>query len=315
MDRRRGGSPGWRTFALALALSVGCAPVDGHGEAESAIHGEVTIPLRTIEFAGHRYVAEADVGVGKPVRLMIHGNARVFLMVTHEVGERLTGRPVPKLEEYGYSAKGKGSIDVPWLRIGNRRLTDLRAVPVFDYVPDGKSPVQGMVGIPFLKSQRAAVDFSRDVLILGVDVDSVPSAPLLARGYRHVPMTEDANGRIVVQMYFPALGRVLPITPSTVAEALTLHRPTFAGRLAMTRDSTESDRSPSRTSPALFHADRVAFEIAGSAFNARASLEDFAEYANVPETRLGSLGMLGYDWMKSHGAILDYANRILYFRP
>jgi len=30
---------------------------------------------------------------------------------------------------------------------------------------------------------------------------------------------------------------------------------------------------------------------------------------------LESFGMLGYDWMKEHEAILDYANRFLYFKP
>ena len=305
--------PGW--FALALALSGGCSPAAEREGAGSAIHGEATIPLATIVFAGNRYVAEADLGIGKPVRLMIHGNARMFLMVTHEVGERLTGGPVPKVEEYGYSAKGKGLIRVPWLRVGNRRIRDLRDVPVFDYVPDGKSPVQGMLGVPFLESERVAVDFSRDVMILGVDAAGEPNARLLARGYRYAPMTADANGKLAVQAFFPALGRVLPITPSTVSSALTLHRPSFAGRVAMTRDSTESDQSPSRTQPALFHADHVAFEIASVPLDSPAELEDFAEYANVPERELGSLGILGYDWMKAHAAILDYANRVLYFRP
>ena len=43
--------------------------------------------------------------------------------------------------------------------------------------------------------------------------------------------------------------------------------------------------------------------------------EDLAEYAKVPEGELESDGMLGFDWMKRHRAILDYANRTLYFLP
>jgi len=301
--------------ALLLASLGACAPAVERERDDGSLRGDVTVPLRTIAFAGNRYVADADLGLGKPVPLMIHGNARVFLMVTHEVGERLTGGPVPKVEEYGYSAKGKGLVRVPLLRFGDRRISNLDDVPVFDYVADGASPAQGMVGVPFLTAERAAVDFSRDVLILGVDVSAAPSERLLGQGYRQVPMTVDANGRVVIEAIFPALGRAIPITPSTVSSALTLHRPPFAGKLGMTRDSTEADRSPNRTSPALFHADRVAFEIAGSAFDSPASLEDFAEYADVPESELSSFGMLGYDWMKEHGAILDYANRVLYFKP
>src|SRR5689334_6070393 len=152
----------WCAIALALATLGGCAsPTD--------VRGRETVQLRTIVFSGHRYVADADLGLHEPVPLMIHGNARMFLMVTHEIGERLTGGPVPKVADYGYSAKGKGLIRVPLLRFGDRRITDLRNVPVFDYVPDGKSPAQGMVGVPFLLGERAAVDFSRDRLILGVE--------------------------------------------------------------------------------------------------------------------------------------------------
>jgi hypothetical protein len=46
-----------------------------------------------------------------------------------------------------------------------------------------------------------------------------------------------------------------------------------------------------------------------------ASFEDLAEYADVPEPELESFGMLGYDWMKQHEAVLDYTNRVLYFKP
>ena len=83
----------------------------------------------------------------------------------------------------------------------------------------------------------------------------------------------------------------------------------------MTRDTTGTDASPSGTRPEVYDSADVAFEIAGTKFNSHASLEDFAEYANVPEPELDSLGLLGYDWMKQHAAIIDYGNRILYFKP
>ncbi len=286
-----------------------------HSRADSHIRGAETVALTTVVFSGNRYVAEADLGVGKPVPLMVHGNARMFLMVTHEIGEQLNGGPVAKVEDYGYSAKGKGMIRVPLLRLGSRRITDLPDVPVFDYVAEGGSPVQGMVGVPFLTAERAAIDFSRDVMILGVDASALPNKGLLDQGYRYVAMTVDANRKVIIKAFFPVLGRTLSITPSTVSSALTLHRPSFAGRLPMTRDTTESDHSPSGTHPELYHSDRVAFEIAGTEFSSPASLEDFAEYADIPEPELSSLGLLGFDWMKEHQAIIDYANYFLYFKP
>ena len=295
-------------FALILASLAGCAST-------TALRGRERVPLRTILFSGHRYVAEADLGLGEPVPIMIHGNARMFLMVTHPIGERLTGGPVPKVEDYGYSAKGKGTIRVPLLRFGHRRTTDLPDVPVFDYVAEGASPAQGMVGVPFLIAERAAVDFSTDRLILGVERSGSPNRALLEEGYRSIAMTADRNGKMIVPAYFPSLGRTISITPSTVANALTLHRAPFAGRLPMTRDTTDTDHSPSGTSPEIYLAERVSFELGGVKFTTPASLEDFAEYAKVPEAEIGSLGFLGFDWMKEHEAVLDYANHRLYFRP
>jgi hypothetical protein len=81
------------------------------------------------------------------------------------------------------------------------------------------------------------------------------------------------------------------------------------------RRSEAPDLSPSGTSPEEYVADSVAFEVAGVRFESPASFEDLAEYANVPEGELESYGMLGFDWMAAHRAILDYANRILYFKP
>ena len=34
----------------------------------------------------------------------------------------------------------------------------------------------------------------------------------------------------------------------------------------------------------------------------------------MAESDLASDGMLGFDWMRARGAMLDYANRFLYFR-
>ena len=113
---------------------------------------------------------------------------------------------------------------------------------------------------------------------------------------------------------FPALDRVLPITPSTVSTALTLHEPLFHGKVVMSR-APAPDRSPNGTTPDEFVSERVDFEVAGVPMRSHATFENFAEYGKVAEGDLESYGMLGFDWMKQHQAILDYANRVLYFMP
>lgn len=61
------------------------------------------------------------------------------------------------------------------------------------------------------------------------------------------------------------------------------------------------DRSPNGTTPERFRSDAVAFEIAEARMSETASLDAY--------------GMLGFDWMKAHRAVIDYANLRLYFKP
>ena len=287
--------------------------MDARRRSSPGIDAEFVIPLSTVSFSGHRYVAAADLGLARLVPLMIHGNARVYLSLVHAVAEQIVGGPVPKVEDYGYSARGKGLIDVPRLRLGGALFDGVRDVPVFDFTEADDAPAQGMLGTRFLTSARAAVDFTTDSLLLGVAVTDRGSDANSARGYQSVPMRVAADGRVTIDARFPAIDRVIPITPSTVANPLTLHAPLFDGSVAMTPST--HDQSPSGTSPQVFASDQIEFEIAGVACRADALLQDLAEYGDVAEDDLGSYGMLGYDWMREHGAVIDYANLVLSFIP
>jgi hypothetical protein len=303
-----------RLLPVVPLLLASCSSTPGQGRDRASLTGEQVVPLTTVEFSGHRYVAHADLGPEKHVPLMVHGNARFFLSLTHAVAEKLHGGPLKKMEEYGYSSKGKGLIDIPTMSLGGRRFRDLSQVPVFDFTEEGDTLVQGMLGVRFLTAARGAVDFSRDALILGVAISAQPNPGLLDRGYKYARMSISARSRVTIEAFFPSIGRVIPITPSTVSTALTLHQPLFAGKVPM-KQTASPDRSPSGTSADEYLADAVSFEVAGVRLQSAASFEDLAEYANVPEGELESFGMLGFDWMAQHKAILDYANRFLYFRP
>ncbi len=303
-----------RLLPIALLLLTACSRSPALHRDGGALAGEQALPLTTVVAAGHRYVVSADLGLGRPVPLMVHGNAALYLSLTHAVGEQLIGGPVRKLEDYGYSAKGRGVADVPLLRLGSLRLFNLRSVPVFDFDEEADSVIQGMVGVAFLTAQRAAVDFTRDALILGVPPAARAEPGLMRQGYRCVRMSVSARHQVTVPVFFPALGREIPVTPSTVANALTLHQRLFAGRVPM-RKAPSPDLSPRGTTPEEFLSDRVEFAVAGAPLSSPAAFEDFAEYADTTEAALDSYGMLGYDWMKEHGAVLDYANRLLYFKP
>lgn len=304
---------------LAAGLLAACAQAPGFAGAErspasstSSLPARRVVPLTTVTFSGHRYVARADFGRGVEVPLMIHGNSRMFLSLTHRAGEALNGRPIAKVEEYGYSSSGKGILHVARMRLGGERFTRIPPVPVFDFTEEGDTIVQGMVGVPFLVSARAAVDFSGDLLLLGVARSAQPDRALLAGGYRCVPISIASGERVTLAVRFPVLGRLVRLTPSTVSTALTLHAPLFAGKIPMTRMATP-DRSPKGTTPDEYSTERIDFEIDGVPMHGPATFEDIAEYGRVPEGELESFGYLGYDWMKEHRAILDYANRRLYF--
>ena len=269
-----------RCLLGAFVLLCSCSPPAARDRGDTPVRGDQVVPLATVEADGHRYVARADLGIGRDVPLMVHGNAGMYLQVTHGVGERINGGPVRKAKDYGYSSKGMGVIDVPLLRLGARRFSNLRDVPVFDFTEDVDTTIQGMLGVAFLTAERAAVDFSRDVLILGVDLSVDPNRRLVEGGYRYAPMTLGARQRPTITVRFPAIDRALPVTPSTVANALTLHRTLFADAVPMRRRASP-DRSPSGTSPDLFVSDSIAFEVAGVRFRSPASFEDFA--ATEPE--------------------------------
>ncbi len=284
------------------------------GHQRSGVSASQSVSLAIVSFSGHRYVAMADLGLAQPMPLMVHGNGRVYLSVTHPVAERLTGEPVRKHDDYGYTARGRGAIDVAVLRLGGRAFEPIADVPVFDFTDDPDAPVQGMLGTRFLTAERAAVDFATDTLLLGVASSADPNGALLERGYRVVPLSIGDDQRVTIEVTFPVLGRAVAIPPATVSNALTLHHDLFADLVPMAK-APAPDRSPGGSSPHVFTSDDVEFEVGGARCHEAAAFEDLAEYAGLTERELPSYGMLGFDWMKRHDAILDYANRRLLFRP
>src|SRR5262245_40457099 len=303
-------SIGFGILALALASCSGKAPP----KPQTALPAHRSVPLAVVEFSGHRYITRADIGPAHGVPLMVHGNASMYLALTHRVGAKVNGGPVPRIADYGFSTRGKGEIGVDSIWIGGDLFRGQPKVPVFDFTEDGDTLVQGMLGVPFLVRARAAVDFMHDQLLLGVSGSAEPDSTLLLAGYRWVVFSISPDERTTLEARFPAIRRTIPITPSTVSNSLTLHLPLFARRVTM-RKAASPDRSPNGTTPDEFSSDSVGFEIAGVRMASSATFENLAEYGKVTEGSLKSYGMLGFDWMKQHGAVLDYSNRRLYFKP
>jgi hypothetical protein len=112
-------------------------------------------------------VAEID---GHPVSLMVHSNAGFRAMVTHDVATRAGLRlgPAQRLD-YGIKNVGKLSsrgrtTAVARVRVGNDVAADVE-IAVFD-VPQ-EEPVDGMLGVGWLRERGAVVDLGHGRLRFG----------------------------------------------------------------------------------------------------------------------------------------------------
>lgn len=274
--------------------------------------------MRQIVFGGNRYVVDADFGFGKTVPMMVHGNASFYMMLTHDVAEQLNnGEPVKKIDDYGYSERGRGRINVAAFSVGKHIFEEIENVPVFDWPEEEGKAARGMLGVEWLQNEKVKIDFVNEQLEIGVSKTNEPDATLLDKGYQYTRF-EISNSEVFMQVYFDELQKEIPITIGTVASDYSLDVMTFKNVLALEATNTR-DHSPDNTTPDVYkNLEPIAYSIAGVNFEIpaqRAEFSDFAEYGNTTNDALPSFGIFGRDWMKSHQALIDYANRILYFMP
>lgn len=281
-------------------------------------HKNVTIvKLSSIIFEGNRYVAEANFGLEKKIPLMVHGNASLYLMVTHDIAEQLNnGNRIEKIRDYGYSEKGMGRINVEKFQIGDKTFTNVENVPVFDWPEEVGKAAQGMLGIYFLKKEKVRIDFVKEQMEIGVELNEQPDESLLEKGYSYTKFFVE-NGEGYMNVYFDALKKEIPITVGTVSDEYSLDLLTFQNVIEI--EATDSkDHSPSGTTPKVYiNLSPIKYKIANQSFEIpgkKADLYSFAEYENVKQSELFPFGIFGRDWMKENNAVIDYANNILYFK-
>jgi hypothetical protein len=127
------------------------------------------IELTFRQVSGLRPFVAAEVD-GHPVSLMVHSNAGFRAMVTHDVAARAGLRLAPvERPDYGIEKVGElGSrgrtTAVASLRVGNDVAADVE-VAVFDVPQD--EPVDGMLGVGWLRERGAVVDLGQGRLRFG----------------------------------------------------------------------------------------------------------------------------------------------------
>ncbi len=274
------------------------------------------IKLSTIDFGdfGNRYITKIDIGLKKEIPVMIHGNASGYLYITHEIAESLnSGKPITKISDFGYSSKGMGITSVSDLVIGNQTFPKIEKVTVLDW--PNKSSYQGpkgMLGLGFLVKENVILNFVTDEMVLGNKISNQPNQKLLDIGYKSSSFIIE-NNKAIMNVYFEVLGKEIPVIVSTAWVELNLHAPFFKDKVRLTENTSEVV-SPSNIVVPIHKTNSIRFGINGVMFDSPALLYDQAKYSNMPESDLKTYAMIGYDWMKKYSAIIDYGNKILYFK-
>jgi hypothetical protein len=287
------------------------------GQNEIIQKEENVVKLSPVVFGGNRYVIEADFGLEEKVPLMVHGNANLYLMITHDIAEKLNeGNPVEKTRDYGYSEKGMGRVDVEKFQIGNKTFSNVKNVPVFDWPETEGKAAQGMIGINFLEIENVKVDFVNEQMVIGTGLTEEPDQSLINQGYAFTRFFIK-NGEGYMNVYFNAFKKEIPITVGTVSDSYSLDVVTFKDAIEIEETDSEG-HSPDGTTPQIFtNAVPIKYRIADQSFEIpcrKAELYSFAEYENISQSQLFPFGIFGRDWMKENNAVIDYANKILYFK-
>lgn len=278
----------------------------------------ITVPLHQIVNDGNRYVVHVDFERAHKVPIMVHSNSNSYLILNHPVAEKINlGVPLTKVQDYGYSDKGLGLLDIKYFKIGNTIINYTEKLPVFDQ-GENNFLSQGMFGVPFLKENRAVVNFSKNTLTLFYPKDSLPNKGLLKQGYQYTKIYFSDQNKGYIMVYFDFLEKEIPIVSSTVSDEYTFDSD-FFGQYFKLKGSETVDKSPNHTITPLFNIDRpFTYKINGKKFEYTAinksNFRSFATYADVPISAIKEHGLLGFDWMKKHSAIMDYSNSFLYFK-
>jgi len=299
-----------------IALSTIAFLSGVYGQNEIVQKGVNAVKLFPVVFGGNRYVIEADFGLEEKVPLMVHGNANLYLMITHDIAEKLNeGNPIEKIRDYGYSKKGMGRVDVEKFQIGSMTFSNVKNVPVFDWPENEGKAAQGMIGINFLENEKVKVDFANEQMVIGAGLTEQPDKSLINQGYAFTGFFIE-NGEGYMNVYFDACKKEIPVTVGTVSDDYSLDVVTFKDAIDIEETDSKCD-SPDGTTPQIFtNGVPVKYKIANQSFEIpcrKAELYSFAEYENIPQSQLFPFGIFGRDWMKENNAVIDYANKILYF--
>lgn len=242
-----------------------------------------------------------------PVSLMVHSNASFPMMLTHDAAERV-GLEMGAVEraDYGIAAvgrlggRGRASGVARSLAVGDDVAHDV-ATSVFELpLEDHEEPVDGMLGIGWLRARGVVVDLGRRVLTpYG---DPLVGAPLAHHpGWDALVVDTTVNGR-------PAQWVVSTVAGVLVDKAAAVRLGLEPGEVAA------EDGGPTGTVVSTWHvAGAWAVGLGGRELDVvGAQVSDLYAYAD--KERVGDehfAGFLGCDFLLRHGASVDFGRSVL----
>jgi hypothetical protein len=282
-----------------------------------------SVPLTFRETSGQRPYVTAHLN-GKPLLLMVHANASFTVMTTHQhAAQAKVGKIKPIDDKFGItepgkvSALGRGTATLQTLQVGPSVMHDVR-LSVFE-IPQ-TPPVDGMLGIEWLKNQRVLVDFQAKELRFSRDAAAATAEGerLRQQGYQAHPLQWNPDTHTFT-VPVALNGHAATFTISTVAH-LTLDQP-FAtqAQVPSTVKSTPYGGPTGTTGTVSISTGALTLVVDGQPVNTTpATILDTYAYEAQPRpadtTKLIS-GILGCDFMLANHAVIDFGQGILYLKP
>ncbi|KLD69688.1 hypothetical protein Y887_15645 [Xanthomonas pisi DSM 18956] len=254
--------------------------------------------------------------------LMLHANAGFAVMTTHANAAKAGITDLVSEGQYGINAPGQLSplgrahAVAKTFQVGHRLDHDLK-ISVFEVPQD--PPIDGMIGITWLKDAKALVDYGNDRLLLPEsDLDiQAEHTRLRKQGYVAHPMTWDAADRRYTVS--PSVNGVAgKFVVSTVAD-IWIDAP-FAQRAGIALAPTaESFGGPTgATGEVRSTQGELGMVLDGQPLrSAKGSVMDLYDYDDEPrpaDTSTWRSGYLGCDFMRANQAVIDFASGLLFIK-
>jgi predicted aspartyl protease len=204
--------------ALKYSLAAFAAAVAGVSSVAAAVD-YTPIEFRTV--SGIRPFVRVMLN-GKPFLFMVHSNAGFYVMTTHANAAAAGVDDLVAKDNYGISSAGhlsglgRANATLRRLQVGAAAAAN---VPLAVFEAPQDPPMQGMLGVGWLRARRVILDYDRSRIGFPrtPEESAAEDKRLVAEGYVPHPMAWDENGKSY-SVHGVVNGTAVDLDVSTVAE-------------------------------------------------------------------------------------------------